>query len=277
MTHSKETDRFHLNDRYRDERHRAVDMFVIHHTAGTNNAVAEETVAGYGRRSSANYFITNSGEVVCVVDEDFGAWSVGNHVWEQRAVSVEVVNSAGAPNWPISAAAAESLARLVADVAARRGFPLDREHVIGHKEVVQRFGVGYSTACPGGIPMDAIVNRARQINAGGGLNPAPVQPKPGKPTGQKAPAFPLPAGWYFGPKSGPKQSVSGYFSHREDLKRFMAQMAKRGWTFPKHGIDGLYGDELRDNVIAFQREKNLVPDGEIGIKTWNAAWEAPVT
>ncbi|MBO3663746.1 peptidoglycan recognition protein family protein [Microbacterium stercoris] len=102
-------------------------------------------------------------------------------------------------------------------------------------------------------------------------------PSKPKPTSSKAPAFPLPEGWYFGPKEGPIQSVSGYYGHRAELKQFMAQMERRGWDFSEHGIDGLYGDELRGNVIAFQEEKGLTVDGLIGPETWAAAWEAPVT
>lgn len=97
------------------------------------------------------------------------------------------------------------------------------------------------------------------------------------PTGAvPAPAFPLPAGWYFGPKSGPRESVSGYFSYRDQLTLWQNRMIARGWTF-RSGADGLYGPETRENAIAFQKEKGLTVDGLIGAQTWKAAWEAPVT
>ena len=54
-------------------------------------------------------------------------------------------------------------------------------------------------------------------------------------------------------------------------------MEDRGWKFPKYGSDGMYGDETRENVIAFQREKGLTVDGLLGPDTWNAAWSEPVT
>ncbi len=44
-----------------------------------------------------------------------------------------------------------------------------------------------------------------------------------------APVFPLPEGSYFGPKSGGSESVSGYFSHREDFKVWQRRMIERGW------------------------------------------------
>lgn len=92
--------------------------------------------------------------------------------------------------------------------------------------------------------------------------------------GVAAPAFPLPWTSYFGPKSGPAASVSGYFSHREDLRRWQKRMQDRGWNI---NPDGLYGDQTRDIAKSFQREKGLTPDGLIGPATWAAAWTAPIT
>lgn len=95
-------------------------------------------------------------------------------------------------------------------------------------------------------------------------------------TGGSAPAFPLPAGSYFGPKNptSNKRSVSGYFGHREDLKRWQQRMRERGWAIT---ADGLYGDQTRNVARSFQAEKRLTVDGLIGPATWAAAWTAPVT
>ncbi|WNM66272.1 endolysin [Microbacterium phage Astro16] len=92
-----------------------------------------------------------------------------------------------------------------------------------------------------------------------------------------APAYPLPWGSYFGPKSGPRESVSGYYSHREDLRRWQARMIARGWDLGPAGADGLYGDRTGDVAEAFQREKGLTVDRKIGPATWAAAWTAPIT
>lgn len=97
--------------------------------------------------------------------------------------------------------------------------------------------------------------------------------KPAK-AAARAPKFPLPKGHYFGPKSGPVSSVSGYYSHRADLKKWQARMKKRGWRI---NPDGLYGPETKRVATAFQREKGLGVDGLIEIKTWRAAWTAEVT
>ena len=89
-----------------------------------------------------------------------------------------------------------------------------------------------------------------------------------------APPFPLPNGSYFGPRSGPAKSVSGYYSHREDLRVWQQRMKDRGWRITP---DGLYGDETARVAKGFQADKGLAVDGLIGEVTWKAAWESPVT
>lgn len=110
--------------------------------------------------------------------------------------------------------------------------------------------------------------------APGGAKPAPQ--KPSTPKTEAAPPFPLNNLWYFGPRSGPQESVSGYHGHREDLRRWQQQMQRRGWKFD-HGADGLYGPETATIARLFQKEKGLKVDGLIGPATWRAAWEAPIT
>lgn len=89
--------------------------------------------------------------------------------------------------------------------------------------------------------------------------------------------FPLPAGWYFGPKEGPRESVSGYYSYREEAKAAQRLMQERGYDFSEHGIDGLYGPEWRGNIIHFQKDKGITADGLLGIETWTKLHTEPVT
>lgn len=97
-----------------------------------------------------------------------------------------------------------------------------------------------------------------------------------------APAYPLAPGEYFGPEAGGDQSISGYHSHRADLKAWQARMAERGWEIIVDGYYGVVGQEspggnTYDVALAFQKEKGLTADGLIGPETWGAAWTAPIT
>ena len=109
----------------------------------------------------------------------------------------------------------------------------------------------------------------------------PVTPKPiPSPTNKvrSAPTpyypFPLGRGQYFGPKDGPAASVSGYYSHRSDLKHLQDQLRKRGWHI---GVDGLYGGETYRIFKAFQQDQHIGADGLGGAVTWQAAFRNPLT
>jgi hypothetical protein len=59
-----------------------------------------------------------------------------------------------------------------------------------------------------------------------------------------------------------------------NIKLWQTQMRLRGWRVI---VDGFYGADTRRVVRAFQKEKRLGVDGEIGPITWRAAWMTPVT
>ncbi|MEE2041290.1 N-acetylmuramoyl-L-alanine amidase [Nocardiopsis sp. CT-R113] len=146
--------------------------------------------------------------------------------------------------------------------------------VLGHRDFV-------ATSCPGtkayALVRDGTFTKPARWGddapSGGGSSPAPRPPRPPRP-GTAAPRFPLPSGHYFGPRSGPAHSVSGYYSHREDLRRWQRRMRDRGWVIT---VDGLYGNQTRTVARTFQAEKGLSVDGFIGAQTWRAAWESPIT
>jgi len=250
-----------------------VDTVLWHHQAGTNSESVLAAMASGSRQVSSNYVVTNEGEVVGVVDEAERAWTSGSATdggrgasWDRRSITVEVENES-ANGWTISAAAYAACAALAADLDRRHpGIDLSRSDHLGHRELWTGYRASYPTACPGGLDIDKLLAAAR----GGAAVTPPASPSPTLP----APAFPLPLGAYFGPKSGPAASVSGYYSHRDDLRRWQRRMAERGWTID---ADGLYGNQTAKVALDFQAEKGLLIDGKIGPSTWAAAWTLPVT
>ena len=111
------------------------------------------------------------------------------------------------------------------------------------------------------------------------VTPVPVNRTPEIHT-MPAPAFPLGrcrrhgVQAYYGPKSGPDHSHSGYYgaADRNNLRSFQARLKDRGWK--RMDVDGLYGPVTADLTSQFQAEKRLGVDGLIGPATWRAAWEA---
>lgn len=160
-------------------------------------------------------------------------------------------------------AAKDRMRRLYDDLCKRSGRQLAMK---GHRD-------GLATLCPGDI-VYSWVKAGMPASGAAATTPAKPTSKPKPTTTSKAPAFPLPRGSYFGPKSGPAASVSGYYSHRADLKRWQEQMRKRGWSLT---ADGLYGARTASVARSFQKEKGLPVDGRIGAATWRAAFESPIT
>ncbi len=92
--------------------------------------------------------------------------------------------------------------------------------------------------------------------------PAPAPKAPGV-------AYPLAAGSYFGPRSGPANSVSGYYNNRSNLATWQQRMASLGYAITP---DGLYGPQTAGVARAFQAANGLQVDGLIGPQTWAAAF-----
>lgn len=132
-----------------------VDLFIVHHAATTSDAALWGSYTSTARQLSSTYGMARNGDIYGIVGEEFKANTSASKA-DYRAVTIEIVNSGGesgrpgnAEAWPISQRSFEQLARLIADVATRHRFPIDRAHVIGHREVTGKFGDGYGTRCPG--------------------------------------------------------------------------------------------------------------------------------
>jgi len=130
----------------------------------------------------------------------------------------------------------------------------------------------FATTCPGDplaaatkVWATAIIGAAAGAVGGAVVPPATPGAKPAT-----VPAFPLPSGYYFGPRDGGTQSVSGFFpvaghSVRPALARWQARVG---------GLqaDGLYGARTAARAREFQKRNHLPIDGKIGPVTWKAAW-----
>lgn len=118
------------------------------------------------------------------------------------------------------------------------------------------------------FPWDHYLDLANYFATRRGTAPSPAGP----------PAWPLPAGHWFGRPDPDARNHSGYFSRNDRLRltRFQVQMRHRGWTV---NTDGLFTEQTERVVRAFDREKGVetgVP-GKVGARMWRAAWEKPVT
>lgn len=143
-----------------------VDHIVLHHCATTDFDGVVSMMTSGSRQVSANYVVKDN-RVAAVVPENMRSWSLSSALWDGRSITFEIANESVGEPWPVSATSHETVARMVADIATRYGIPINRDRILGHREVYTRFDASYATACPGGLNLDAIVARAQQIASGG--------------------------------------------------------------------------------------------------------------
>ena len=144
-------------------------LIVLHTTVGTWSG----TIDWFGRtesRVSAHYLVGLDGRIAQFVDEADAA----RHAGKVREPSAElVIELGGNPNlYSIGiefedggrphdadrpAAHYASGADLVAGAAARWDIPLDRRHVIGHREITT------AKECPGNLDVDRVVAEAAEL------------------------------------------------------------------------------------------------------------------
>lgn len=106
-------------------------------------------------------------------------------------------------------------------------------------------------------------------------NPKTQPTPPKKPVAPKVPAFPLPAGHWYGTESRNSRNHSGHYpKDRAGIRQFQKKLRDRGWSID---VDGLFGAGTDRVVRQFQREKGLKVDGAVGAATWRAIWTSKVT
>lgn len=126
-----------------------IDRIILHHCASTSLSGVLGMMSSGSREVSANYVIGKGGEIVGVVPEEFRAWTSGSTSWDGRAITFEIVNESGGPDWRISDKAMGAVERILADISGRYGIPLSRDTVVTHQELYTIHGASYATACPG--------------------------------------------------------------------------------------------------------------------------------
>lgn len=147
-----------------DSNRHKIDRIVIHHNAGTSDENARRTwYVSTGIGTSAHYQITPDKIWGCV-GENSVAYHAGDYGMNQRSIGIEHLNSTGAPSWQIAEGTYQNSAKLIADICRRYNIPIDRQHIIGHREVS-------ATACPGGIDLDKLIRLAKEYASGGTKKP----------------------------------------------------------------------------------------------------------
>ena len=130
-------------------RNHKIDTITIHHMAG--DLTIEQCGALFADPAyqvSSNYGIGTDGRAALYVDEENRSWCTASAENDNRAITIEVANDGGAPDWHVSDKALAKLIDLCTDICKRNGIKKlsytgdKRGNMTLHKWF-------YPTACPG--------------------------------------------------------------------------------------------------------------------------------
>lgn len=111
-----------LSPNHSGKRTHAIDTITIHCMAGNCSVeTCGQIFASSARQASSNYGVGTDGRVALYVDEANRSWCTSSNANDQRAVTIEVANNGGAPDWPVSDKAYAALLDLVTDICKRNG------------------------------------------------------------------------------------------------------------------------------------------------------------
>lgn len=142
-----------------------ITKITIHHAG----CVASVEVMGNGfaqksRQASANYGIGSDGRVGMYVEEANRAWTSSNRDNDERAITIEVSNSAKGGNWPVSDKVLAKLIDLCVDICKRNN--IKKLNYTGDKNGnLTRHNMFARTTCPGPYLQQKFPYIAEQVNA----------------------------------------------------------------------------------------------------------------
>ncbi len=159
-------------------RNHAIDTITIHCMAGNLSIeTCGNVFAPSSKKASSNYGIGSDGRIALYVEEKDRSWCSSNAKNDNRAVTIEVANDGGAPDWHVSDKAMESLINLVVDICKRNNIKKlvwstnknNRvNHLNGCNMTVHRDFAAKS--CPGNYLYNKHSYIAEQVNAKLGSN-----------------------------------------------------------------------------------------------------------
>lgn len=130
-------------------RNKPITKITIHHVAG--NLTVEQVgniFATKERKASSNYGVDNHGRVGMYVEEKNRAWTSSSSENDNQAVTIEVANITGAPDWKVSDIALNKTIDLCVDICKRNN--IKRLNFTGDKTGNLTMHKWFAaTACPG--------------------------------------------------------------------------------------------------------------------------------
>lgn len=154
-----------------------ISRFTIHHMAWVQctSKKCADSFASPSRSASATYCIGYDGDISQSVKEENAPWTSSDFDNDNRAITFEVANSKGAPNWEVSDKSYKALINLMVDCCKRNGKTKviwlgNKEKSLAYKpkddEMLMTVHQWFSaTSCPGPYLMSKMGDIANKVNA----------------------------------------------------------------------------------------------------------------
>ena len=224
-----------------------IDKITVHHMAG--DLTVETCGEVFQERYSANYGIGSDGRIACYAPEEYRAVTSSSYSNDNRAITIEVANCTGSPDWKVSEKAYAALIDLCVDICRRHGFKLNfTGNKNGNLTMHKWFA---NTLCPGPYLESRFSDIAAEVNKRLGEDYEPVKPVEKK----EECIVNLP--------------VLTKGSKGKSVKSLQALLITNGCYCGISGVDGDFGSATDKAVRQFQKAEGLVVDGIVGSATWS--------
>lgn len=119
------------------------DMIVIHHTGSPDMDAGAEQIHGWHLGNGwagigYHYVIRKDG----TIERGRPEWAIGSHAYGENSHTIGIHLSGDFSAVEPTAEQVDRCGALVADICDRYGIPIDRDHIVGHGELM-------ATSCPG--------------------------------------------------------------------------------------------------------------------------------
>lgn len=233
-----------LSPHKRDRNGNKISKITIHHAAVVNASLQGLGNGFSGSRvASSNYGIDSDGNVGMYVEEQYRAITSSNTANDSVAVTIEVMNCKGSPNWEVSDKALATLIELCVDICKRNG--IQKLNYTGDKSGnLTRHNMFAATTCPGPYLQGKFPYIASEVNR--------------RLTGEKK-------GDYTMEMRNLKNGCEG-----EDVRALQILLIGRGYDCGSAGADGVFGSKTDEAVREYQKAKGLAVDGIAGENTMSS-------
>lgn len=261
---------------HKSKRTGAISKITIHHMAGDLSVETCGNVFSGSTEASANYGVGSDGRIGLYVPEDYRAYTSSNRNNDNVAITIEVANCAGAPNWPVSAKALAATIELCADICKRNGI---KELVYTGDATgnLTRHNMFAATACPGPYLQEKFPYIAEEVNKRLGVSKETANNNVATVKQITVKEWQLAAiadGFMF-----PKYGADGVWGAECESVARQAIVKRRVFYTNRNltklvqrvvgvEVDGKCGKDTQAAIIAYQKSNGLAADGEVGINTW---------